>query len=128
MEKFVFDVFQFSRSFLVWECKREDEFSPLKNAEGALQVEYGNDVEKIIDCILSISSLCDQLYPQDTPTTSRESLFAQHRRYLAAAGAGVVGDGAVEISPLLSYSGESLESYSDQTLSTPVWLRPTSPP
>uniref|UniRef100_H3CBN2 UDP-N-acetylglucosamine pyrophosphorylase 1, like 1 n=1 Tax=Tetraodon nigroviridis TaxID=99883 RepID=H3CBN2_TETNG len=101
MEKFVFDVFPFSRNFVVFEVAREDEFSPLKNAEG-----------------------------RDSPSTARSALLAQHRRWLLAAGATLLeedgggasttpraagppaGGGAPgqwEVSPLLSYSGEGLE-------------------
>jgi len=94
MEKFVFDVIQFAKKFLVWEVLREDEFSPLKNADGAAK---------------------------DTPTTARQALFSLHRRYLLQAGAQLLDDqgntitedsdvGVYEISPLVSYDGEGLEA------------------
>jgi len=102
LEKFVFDVFQFSNSFVVWECIREDEFSPLKNADTAAK---------------------------DTPTTSRQSLFSQHRRFLEKAGATIDGsnDDAVEISPIVTFAGEGLEEYSGTSLKTPVTIgQPTA--
>ncbi|XP_037093480.1 UDP-N-acetylhexosamine pyrophosphorylase-like [Pollicipes pollicipes] len=116
MEKFVFDVFQVANDFAVWEVLREDEFSPLKNADGA---------------------------EKDTPTTARLALCSLHQRYVLAAGgqfvdelgepiplmpspAAINGDEAnnneaqqawlkgeepiiCEISPLVSYAGEGLE-------------------
>ncbi|KAM3873744.1 UDP-N-acetylhexosamine pyrophosphorylase-like protein 1 [Diretmus argenteus] len=98
MEKFVFDVFAFSRNFVAFEVVREDEFSPLKNADGAAE---------------------------DTPTTARNALLAQHRRWALAAGATFLDDeegsalppaprvtspaAQCEISPLVSYFGEGLE-------------------
>lgn len=48
------------RKFVAFEVLREEEFSPLKNADGA---------------------------PLDTPTTARQSLLAQHYRWAMAAGA-----------------------------------------
>ena len=54
--------------FAVWEVIREEEFSPLKNAEGAAK---------------------------DTPTTCRKDLCSLHYRYALAAGAEFVRqDGA----------------------------------
>ncbi|XP_018588375.2 UDP-N-acetylhexosamine pyrophosphorylase-like protein 1 [Scleropages formosus] len=114
MEKFVFDVFQFSRNFVMFEVAREEEFSPLKNADGA---------------------------PLDTPTTARRSLLAQHYRWVLGAGGSfrntqgepikpIPGVGLdedppaiCEISPLVSYFGEGLEQLlRDRTLTSPFIL------
>ncbi|XP_041753537.2 UDP-N-acetylhexosamine pyrophosphorylase-like protein 1 [Coregonus clupeaformis] len=111
MEKFVFDVFQFSRKFVAFEVLREEEFSPLKNADGA---------------------------PLDTPTTARRSLLAQHYRWAMAAGASFLDaqgkaltprprdedpPAVCEISPLVSFFGEGLEQLLGQkALTTPFLL------
>jgi len=100
LEKFVFDVFQFADSFVIWECVREDEFSPLKNAETA---------------------------QKDTPSTARQSLFALHKRFLEHAGATLEtnnneNETVIEISPLRSYAGEGLDEFKDKTLKTPFTL------
>jgi UDP-N-acetylglucosamine/UDP-N-acetylgalactosamine diphosphorylase len=102
MEKFVFDVFQFAKNFVAFEVPREEEFSPLKNAQTAAR---------------------------DNPSTARRALLAQHYRWALQAGARFLdAHGAqlpdlpslppdedppaiCEISPLVSYSGEGLEVY-----------------
>ena len=84
LELFVFDVFPFTESFAVLEVERNEEFSPLKNAPGT---------------------------GSDDPETSRRDLLAQHKRFLEQAGAKLKDDKVeIEISPLVSYAGEGLES------------------
>ncbi|KAI0033972.1 nucleotide-diphospho-sugar transferase [Vararia minispora EC-137] len=88
LELFVFDVFPFTKHFAVLEVARKEEFSPLKNAPGT---------------------------GTDDPETSRRDLLAQHRRFLEAAGARVADGVEIEISPLVSYAGEGLESVKGKT-------------
>lgn len=83
LEMFVFDVFPFTTKFAVLEVARNEEFSPLKNAPGT---------------------------GSDDPETSRRDLLAQQRRFLERAGASVLEGVEIEISPLVSYAGEGLES------------------
>lgn len=114
MEKFVFDVFQFAKNFVAFEVAREEEFSPLKNADTA---------------------------DKDTATTARRSLLWQHYRWALKAGAkfsdangravaesagvpGVEDPPAVcEISPLISYFGEGLDvRLNNKDISSPFIL------
>jgi UDP-N-acetylglucosamine/UDP-N-acetylgalactosamine diphosphorylase len=82
LEQFVFDIFPRIplSKFACMEVKREDEFSPLKNARGT---------------------------GEDDPDTSRHDVLNQGKRWVEAAG-GVVScedwvEAGVEISPLVSY-------------------------
>lgn len=97
LECFVFDVFPYAKNLSVMEVDRKEEFSPLKNAPGSG-----------VDC----------------PETSRRDLLAQNLRFLEAAGAKVAGDETleVEVSPLVSYGGEGLESVSGKTISSPATI------
>ncbi|KAH6634215.1 nucleotide-diphospho-sugar transferase [Chaetomium sp. MPI-SDFR-AT-0129] len=87
LEQFVFDVFPLLElsKFACMEVRREDEFSPLKNARGT---------------------------GEDDPDTSKYDIMAQGKRWVEAAGGKVASDDAksgVEVSPLTSYGGEGLE-------------------
>nr|WDW19220.1 UDP-N-acetylglucosamine pyrophosphorylase [Holotrichia parallela] len=95
IEKFVFDVFPFSKNFVTWEVPRHTEFSALKNADDA---------------------------GKDCSSTSRKDIFNLHKLYVEKAGGTVIGD-EVEISSLLSYAGEGLEDIvKGKTFITPVYL------
>ena len=79
---------------------RDDEFSPLKNADTA---------------------------GKDCPKTARESLYALHRSYLENAGAVMAeadnnNEVVVEISPLVSFTGEGLEQFRGSTVTYPFTL------
>ncbi|WP_010274155.1 UTP--glucose-1-phosphate uridylyltransferase [Paenibacillus senegalensis] len=82
-EKFIFDCFPLMERMALLEVEREDEFAPVKNKEG-----------------------------QDSPDTAREMLYHLHRKWLLAAGVSreLIEHQPVEISPLLSYAGEGLDS------------------
>ncbi|XP_035705278.1 UDP-N-acetylhexosamine pyrophosphorylase-like protein 1 [Folsomia candida] len=107
LEKFVFDVFQFSSKFAVWEVQRQYEFSPLKNS----------DTES-----------------KDTPTTCRNDLLFNNLQQLLNAGVTFNGKDnevmdlnnnlpEVEISPLVSYDGENLEYIANNVIiSSPLLI------
>ncbi|CAJ2500312.1 Uu.00g031650.m01.CDS01 [Anthostomella pinea] len=97
LEQFVFDNFKWLElnEFACFEVKREEEFSPLKNA--------------------------DAPGAEDCATTSRQEIKGQGKRWAEQAGATVKnGDKeGLEVSPLTSYNGEGLESWKDKEISEP---------
>ncbi|KAL3958806.1 hypothetical protein ACCO45_006968 [Purpureocillium lilacinum] len=98
LEQFVFDVFNMLplNKFACMEVRREDEFSPLKNARGK---------------------------GEDDPDTSKRDVMAQGKRWLEAAGATVVAEGGVEVSPSsATYGGEGLEKLKGTTVTAPAVL------
>ncbi|KAJ5698206.1 hypothetical protein N7462_000211 [Penicillium macrosclerotiorum] len=100
LEQFVFDVFPMTplEKFASIEVRREDEFSPLKNARGT---------------------------GQDDPDTSRDDIMKQGQRWVEAAGGIVITEDdkfGVEISPLISYGGENLEFLKGREIKAPAIL------
>ncbi|KAL2135513.1 hypothetical protein VTI74DRAFT_8244 [Chaetomium olivicolor] len=98
LEQFVFDVFPMLElsKFACMEVRREDEFSPLKNARGT---------------------------GEDDPDTSKHDIMAQGKRWVQAAGATVVSEdpkAGIEVSPLMSYGGEGLEKVAGKTITAPA--------
>ncbi|XP_020269639.1 UDP-N-acetylglucosamine diphosphorylase 1-like isoform X2 [Asparagus officinalis] len=88
LEQFIFDAFAYSPSTALFEVLREEEFAPVKNANGA---------------------------SYDTPDSARLMLLRLHSRWVVAAGGFLTHSvplylTGVEISPLCSYGGENLEA------------------
>lgn len=90
LELFVFDVFPYAENLAILEVDRSEEFSPLKNGPGS---------------------------KSDNPETSRADLLAQQRRFLENAGATVKDGVEIEVSPLVTYAGEGLETVKGKTFS-----------
>ncbi|MQL84677.1 hypothetical protein Taro_017189, partial [Colocasia esculenta] len=88
LEQFVFDAFAYTPSTVLFEILREEEFAPVKNANGA---------------------------SYDTPDSAKLLILRLHTRWVVAAGGFLTHSvplyaTGVEISPLCSYAGENLES------------------
>ncbi|KAB8446180.1 hypothetical protein FH972_025162 [Carpinus fangiana] len=103
LEQFVFDCFPFLElsKFACLEVRREDEFSPLKNAKGT---------------------------GEDDPDTSKAHILEQGRKWIEAVGAIVESESennGVEVSPLISYAGEGLEFLAEKTIRAPAVIEKT---
>ncbi|KAF4693494.1 hypothetical protein FOZ60_010676 [Perkinsus olseni] len=96
LEAFIFDAFEMAERSVVFECKREEEFTPIKNPFGA---------------------------DQDSPDTARKAISDMCKRWIETAGGHVVGEDLFEVSPLVSYRGEGLEELcKDKTFASPGQL------
>lgn len=100
LEQFIFDCFPMLelKQFACMEVRREDEFSPLKNAPGT---------------------------GEDDPETSKADIMGQGQRWLEKVGAVVISEGdakGIEVSPLISYGGEGLERLAGKEVRAPAVL------
>ncbi|KAL2864901.1 UDP-N-acetylglucosamine diphosphorylase [Aspergillus lucknowensis] len=98
LEQFVFDVFPLLslEKFASIEVRREDEFSPLKNARGT---------------------------GEDDPDTSKRDIMNQGQRWIENAGGVILTEAdavGVEVSPLISYGGEGLEFLKGREIKAPA--------
>ncbi|CAB3401804.1 unnamed protein product [Caenorhabditis bovis] len=93
LEQFIFDVFEHSNNFFVWEVARASEFSPLKNAESVGK-----------DCL----------------STCRRDLAALNKKWLENAGAQLRLDKPFFLKTLVSYNGENLQDFRGLVISTEV--------
>lgn len=95
IEKFIFDVFEFTQKFVAMEVPRDEEFSALKNADSA---------------------------GKDCPSTAKADLYRLHKKYVEAAG-GIVHGEECEISPFVSYAGENLTALvQGKSFTSPLYL------
>lgn len=94
-EMFIFDALGFARRAITLEVDRSEEFSPVKNAEGA-----------------------------DSPATARRAMNGLHRRWLEqAAGKRLPDDFVVEISPLRAVHAGELEGVDcPSDLTAPLYI------
>ncbi|KNA13692.1 hypothetical protein SOVF_114160 [Spinacia oleracea] len=88
LEQFIFDAFAYAPSTALFEVLREEEFAPVKNANGA---------------------------NFDTPDSARLLVLRLHARWVIAAGGFLTHSvplysTGVEVSPVCSYTGENLEA------------------
>ncbi|KAG5248834.1 UDP-N-acetylglucosamine diphosphorylase [Salix suchowensis] len=88
LEQFIFDAFPYAPSTALFEVPREEEFAPVKNANGS---NY------------------------DTPESARLLVLRLHSRWVVAAGGFLTHSvplyaTGVEVSPTCSYAGENLEA------------------
>ncbi|MDI1490109.1 MAG: UDP-N-acetylglucosamine pyrophosphorylase [Ramalina farinacea] len=100
LEQFVFDVFPMLdlEKFASMEVKREEEFSPLKNAKGT---------------------------GEDDQDTSKKDIMQQGERWVKNCGGSIESEGGsealgVEVSPLISYGGEGLTFLNGRTIKAPA--------
>ncbi len=96
-EMFIFDALGFAKESVTLEVPREEEFSPVKNADGA-----------------------------DSPASARRALLNRDRSWLALAlpGREIPENFEVEISPLFALDAQELAEKirSDMDLSSPLYL------
>jgi UDP-N-acetylglucosamine/UDP-N-acetylgalactosamine diphosphorylase len=141
LEMFIFDVFPLAERWAVAEVAREDEFAPIKNANSTNEDDQVmSDSPKMAVILLSNqhkrwfkqvnATFLKQPLPlllkvKIDPVTSMPSHEATEEVEFQDEDENkcfIEREEICEISPLLSYEGEGLESYSNQKIALPQYL------
>ncbi|KAM9970453.1 hypothetical protein ACTFIW_008401 [Dictyostelium discoideum] len=97
LEKFIFDVFPFSKKMVCLEIERSKEFSPLKN--------------------------CGGMNLPDSPETCLRDISNLHKNFIENSGGKIDSSNSTicEVSPLVSLNGENLKNFvNDKTFILPI--------
>jgi UDP-N-acetylglucosamine/UDP-N-acetylgalactosamine diphosphorylase len=100
-ERFIFDLLPAAERTIVVETDVRQTFAPVKNARGATK---------------------------DSPETCQAAMVALHRKWLAAAGARIAPDVAVEISPVFALDSQELAARieSGTVVDMPTYFHPSN--
>ena len=104
-------VFPYAKNWVVMEVSREEEFAPVKNAPGRGSVDSPDTAREMI------SSLCKRWITESggtltIPNISKDDDNCSENYNLYCC----------EISPLLSYEGEGLETFNGLNIQLPCYL------
>ena len=109
LECFIFDCFGMAAKMAVLEGPRDEEFSPGEWLFARIDLRLHARTTHCPLLLFDPPVKNAPGNPKDSPDSARAMLTAQNKKWLAAAGIEVTGEGQIELGPFVTYRGEGLE-------------------